>query len=598
MRLPRPFFQLPVHFDAARLREEVQAIPAEAWVEHPNSIPGNSAVRLISAGGAESDAVQGQMLPTRWLQASPYIRQILGSFGVVWSRSRLMRLAPGAEVPEHADINHHWHTRVRLHIPVITRPEVRFFCGDEVVHMAAGQAWIFDNWRLHRVVNPTPDERIHLVADTTGTAAFWQFACAPPPPPDQWRRHVYQPGLDITPLTEAAQSAPVMPAAEVQLLVNDLRTELVAGTDSPAARDSVARFSGLLEGFICDWRQLCARHGIAGEGLQEFRNLTAAVRDAARRIGTEVVMRTNRINATRVLEARVLQHLVVDHGSVQVQGTADAALRRPVFIVAAPRSGSTLLFETLACTPALNTLGGEAHWLIESHAELRPGAPGVDSNRLDAAHASPQLVASIRAAAAAGLQGPDGSVATPNARLLEKTPKNALRIPFLLRAFPDAQFIFLWREPQANISSIIDAWRAGRWITYPQLPGWDGPWSLLLPPAWQDLRGTSLAHTAAQQWQRTNDTVLQDLQQLPAQRWTSVAFHDFIADPAATVQRLCRFMEMPFDAALQARTAAPLPLSRYTHTPPAADKWRSNAAAIEPELAQLEATWQKLQSLR
>jgi Sulfotransferase family/Aspartyl/Asparaginyl beta-hydroxylase len=598
MRLPRPFFQLPVLFDAARLREEVQAIPAAAWVEHPNSIPGNSAVRLISADGAESDAVQGQMLPTRWLQSAPYIRQILGSFGVVWSRSRLMRLAPGAEVPEHADINHHWYTRVRLHIPLITRQEVRFFCGDEVVHMAAGQAWIFDNWRLHRVVNPTPDERIHLVADTTGTAAFWQFACGQGLPPEQWRRLVYQPGLEITPMTEAATTAPLMPAAEVQLLVNDLRTELTAATESTTARDNVARFSGLLEGFICDWRQLCARHGILGEGLQDFRNLAAAVRDAARRVGPDVVMRTNRISAVRVLEARVLQHLVAEHRSVSTQIAADAALRRPVFIIAAPRSGSTLLFETLACTPALNTLGGEAHWLIESDASLRPGAPGVDSNRLEAAQATPQLVASIRAAAAGGLQGPDGRAAAPDARLLEKTPKNSLRIPFLLRAFPDAQFIFLWREPRANISSIMEAWRAGQWITYPQLPGWEGPWSLLLPPAWQNLRGTPLAHVAAQQWQRTNDTVLQDLQQLPAQRWTSVAFHDFIASPAATIQRLCRFMDVPFDEALQARTAAPLPPSRYTHTPPAVDKWHSNAAAIEPELPQLEATLQRLQALR
>jgi hypothetical protein len=46
---------------------------------------------------------------------------------------------------------------------IFTRPEVRFHCGGEAVHMAAGEAWLFDNWRLHRVENPAPHERIHLV---------------------------------------------------------------------------------------------------------------------------------------------------------------------------------------------------------------------------------------------------------------------------------------------------------------------------------------------------------------------------------------------------------------------------------------------------
>jgi hypothetical protein len=127
------------------------------------------------------------MLPTPWLAAMPYLRQVLASFGVVWSRSRLMRLAPGASVPEHADINYHWHTRVRLHIPIFTWPEVRFHCDGQSVHMAAGEAWIFDNWRRHHVENKAGAERIHLVADTTGTAAFWQFACGQAPPREQWR---------------------------------------------------------------------------------------------------------------------------------------------------------------------------------------------------------------------------------------------------------------------------------------------------------------------------------------------------------------------------------------------------------------------------
>jgi hypothetical protein len=314
MRLSRPFFQLPVLFDVARLQAEVAALPAQAWVSHPDSLPGNSAARLISAGGAETDSVHGQMLPTLWLEGMPYLRQALAGFGVVWSRSRLMRLALGAGVPEHADINYHWHTRVRLHIPVFTQPEVRFHCDGQSVHMAAGEAWIFDNWRRHHVENKASQARIHLVADTTGTAAFWQFACGPTPPREQWRTMAWDPGSNPRLLTEGDQRSPVMPAAEVQLLIDDLRAELTATIDTAEAKTRAARFSKVLESFVLDWRQLCALHGVGGRARPEFLRLASAVHQAAKPLADGLVMRTNDASALLVLEKRVLQHLVADEG--------------------------------------------------------------------------------------------------------------------------------------------------------------------------------------------------------------------------------------------------------------------------------------------
>ena len=312
MRLSRPFFQLPVLFEVARLQAEVAALPAEAWSPHPDRVPGNSAARLISAGGGETEALHGQMLPTHWLAAMPYLRQVLAGFGVVWSRSRLMRLAPGAGVPEHADVNYHWHTRVRLHIPIFTWPQVRFHCDGQSVHMAAGEAWIFDNWRRHHVENKASAERIHLVADTTGTAAFWRFACGQAPPREQWRTLAWDPAISPQLLTEGDQRPPVMPAAEVQLLVDDLRAELAVATDTAEAKTRAARFSMLLESFVLDWRQLCALHGVGGRARPDFLRLAGAVHEAAKPLADGLVMRTNKASALLVLEKRVLQHLVAD----------------------------------------------------------------------------------------------------------------------------------------------------------------------------------------------------------------------------------------------------------------------------------------------
>jgi hypothetical protein len=189
-----------------------------------------------------------------------------------------------------------------------------------------------------------------------------------------------------------------------------------------------------------------------------------------------------------------------------------------------------------------------------------------------------------------------GAEGTP-LRWLEKTPKNALRIPFLERLYPDALFVFLWRDPRENVSSIMEAWRSGHWVTYPQLEGWDGSWSMLLPPDWPRLRGRPLEEIAAFQWQRANEIVLEDLLARPRERWTVVDYADLLRDPAAAVRRICDFAGLEFDAALEARTAGALPASRHTLTTPDPGKWRRNEAEVLRVLPALEGTWRRLESL-
>ncbi len=609
MRLPRPFFRLPVRFEVERLRAEVAALPPDAWAGHPNEIAGNHSVRLISVDGGENDDVDGAMLPTPHLARSPYIRQVLASFGVVWSRSRLLRLAPGATVPPHADINHHWFYRVRLHVPVLTHPEVLFTCDGETVHMAAGEAWVFDNWRQHSVVNPTPAQRVHLVADTSGSAAFWEFVARSDAAGSALQEHHFDPARDASPLTERTLPPRVLPPAEVELLVMDLRAELATRDDSPQLRAQLASYHRLLNSFTRDWRQLYALHGDAPAGLGEYEPLIAALRAASRELGDGLLTAGNRVAAHQVLEGRVLRAAVRPPRAAgpvapraQPLRSRPALLQRPIFIVAAPRSGSTLLFESLARAHGICTLGDEAHWLVEGLPELRPGAPDVESNRLEARHATAAVADHIVGTVLAQLEDHAGRPLTPASsqnppRWLEKTPKNALRIPFFEHIFPDALFVFLWRRPHESLSSIIEAWRSGRSRTYNGLPGFDGPWSLLLPPGWPACNGRPLAEIAAFQWRETNRVVLDDLAALPRQRWMHLSYETLVAQPAAAVQRVCAFAGLEFDTGLAARVAGPLPHSRYTHTPPDPAKWRSNEAEIARVLHEVECVWARLRAL-
>jgi hypothetical protein len=309
MKLTQPFFRLPIRFDVARLRAEIEALPAGAWAKHPNELRGNSALRLISVNGGENDDVFGLMQPTAHLRQCLYLRQVLSSFEVVWHRSRLMRLDAHSTVPEHADINYLWFYRVRMHIPIITRPEVRFHCGGQSVHMAPGEAWIFDNWRLHHVENPTDETRIHLVADTSGTAAFWQLVSRSGAPDSNLP---YRSDLDAAPLTERVLPTPVMSPAEVDLLLADFRGELVPRNNSPEARAQLARYHWMLQGFCFDWRQLYALHGESARGRREYGEILERLRGASRSLADGFMMRTNSVAAHTVLEGRVLQRLLHD----------------------------------------------------------------------------------------------------------------------------------------------------------------------------------------------------------------------------------------------------------------------------------------------
>jgi len=277
----------------------------------------------------------------------------------------------------------------------------------------------------------------------------------------------------------------------------------------------------------------------------------------------------------------------------------DSLFDRPVIILSAPRSGSTLLFETLCESPDVWTVGGESHQFIEGFRNLVPMLGEVDSNRLDASHASEWVIATLRKRFASFLRDRDGQEFIKrqdihSLRFLEKTPKNALRQPFLDKVFPGALYIYLFRDPRPNISSMMEAWNAPQWVTYPRLRGWRGPpWSLLLPPGWQALSGRPLAEVCAFQWATANRIILDDLEALPGERWIACDYSDLKDRSSQTIERICRFAGLEVDRRLQQRINGPLPLSRYTQTPPDPEKWRKNEEQILTVLESVEETWKR-----
>jgi hypothetical protein len=251
---------------------------------------------------------------------------------------------------------------------------------------------------------------------------------------------------------------------------------------------------------------------------------------------------------------------------------------RPIFVVSTPRSGSTLLFETLEQAPGLFTIGGESHWLIEDVPGLSPAERSWQSNRLTAEDATPQTVEQLARAFHSELQDRDGHPAEGAVRMLEKTPKNALRVPFFAAAWPDASFVYLYRDVHESLASMMEAWASGAFRTYPKLPGWTGyPWSLLLVPGWKELISQPLPVVVAHQWATTTNILLDDLSKLSPERVTMVANADFLASPQAVAQALAGSLGLEWDRALGGQ----LPLSKTTVSQPRPDKWRRLEREIE-----------------
>ncbi len=311
MRLDTEFIQLPFTFDADRLAQEISVFSDGDWQKHPTGFQGNAAIRLISAFGEENDDMSGPMLPTRHLERCPYIKQVISTFKSVFGRSRLMRLAGDSTVPSHSDVNYHWYDRVRIHVPIITFPSVRFHCGERDIHMGRGEAWIFDNWRNHMVTNPTTEDRVHLVFDTSGAAAFWDMVdrgyrpfANSPAGSFQPQFVPYRPGDEVRLTTEKYNAPDVMSPGELDALTSDIVQDLRAAQGQ--RKEAVDRFAYLVRQFCREWRTAWTLYGHDSQGWPVYRALLDVLREDLQKIEEPLVLASNGAKAQFVLYSRVI----------------------------------------------------------------------------------------------------------------------------------------------------------------------------------------------------------------------------------------------------------------------------------------------------
>lgn len=143
---------------------------------------------------------------------------------------------------------------------------------------------------------------------------------------------------------------------------------------------------------------------------------------------------------------------------------------RPIFIFSAPRSGSTLLQRVLAAHSGVAT-ASEPWLLLPLLTPLYPDlpAPGVRDPLVQEALADfiaelPNGREDYRAAVRdCALALYHGAVPHEVTYFVDKTPLYHLVVDEIFATFPDAKFLFLFRNPLSVIASCVELFDGGRW---------------------------------------------------------------------------------------------------------------------------------------
>lgn len=212
--------------------------------------------------------------------------------------------------------------------------------------------------------------------------------------------------------------------------------------------------------------------------------------------------------------------------SMTVSSTSSSIESRLVFVLSAPRSGSTLLMRILNATDQISARS-EPHLIPPlAHLGFWDCVDQAPYDQLQAQDAMRAFVAAkdsgeelyykaCRAYADTlyGAMLQDGGVQY----FLDKTPANALVLPFLKKLYPNAHYIVLTRHPAAIFASYVDSF-------------FDG-----------DARAAAAFNPILSRY----IPAIADFIENPPHNMVHVSYEQLVQKPQETLARLCSFLNIP-----------------------------------------------------
>jgi hypothetical protein len=219
----------------------------------------------------------------------------------------------------------------------------------------------------------------------------------------------------------------------------------------------------------------------------------------------------------------------------RVRASLKPRLDDMVFVVGAPRSGTTFLGEVLAAVPEFSY-----------HFEpviTKAAAPYVYAGVWDRERSARFFRRTYRWLARFRFDG--------DLRQVDKTPRNAMIVPFLAEAFPDARFVHIIRDGR----DVAYSWSRRPWLA-PEgedigrhEPGGYryGPFARFWvePERIDEFEASSTAHRCAWGWRRHVASAREAGRSLLQHRYLEVRYEALVTDPAAVGRSILDFLAVP-----------------------------------------------------
>ncbi len=237
-------------------------------------------------------------------------------------------------------------------------------------------------------------------------------------------------------------------------------------------------------------------------------------------------------------------------------------------IIGCARSGTSILGELIAAHPGVK-------YIYEAHEVWELGGMGKnESHRLTKEHATPEVKRAIRDWFE---KESDGKM------IVEKCPRNSLRVPYIRAIFPEARIVNIIRDGRDNVCSLR--------------PGIGGDeWRHLKPENWRELFALPSIERCARAWKEVIEVAERDLAGV---NHFEVRYEELVTNPLPVAQRLLTFLDLPpspeveaFASKIQDTTEGSYLADNYSKRWNTADhvrrigRWRENLSPAEQATVQ------------
>ncbi|MCP4204932.1 MAG: sulfotransferase [bacterium] len=233
-------------------------------------------------------------------------------------------------------------------------------------------------------------------------------------------------------------------------------------------------------------------------------------------------------------------------------------MSQPIILIGAARSGTKILRDTIATHEDVGKIGFDVNFIWKRHNE------SIAHDALGPDHATDRVIRYVR--------GYFDKQAGGRKMIIEKTVGNSLRVPFVNKVFPDARFIYLYRDGRDVVESVDRQWGTAPGTGYLvkkllSVPFLDVVpylfeyavdlarirlglkttaayvWGVKYPGFERDLESRSTLEFCAVQWNQCIDAMRRDWD-LVKDRGLVVRYEELVSNPSEVLTEIGRFLKL------------------------------------------------------